>query len=32
MHEACERDEFRTPCSPANLKIVQITADDSRDS
>jgi len=32
MHEACERDEFRTPCSPPDLKIVQVTSDDARSS
>jgi hypothetical protein len=30
--EACERDEFRTPCSPEGLKVVQITSDPKRDS
>ena len=30
--EACERDEFRTPVSPAGLEVVQISTDDTRDS
>jgi len=29
---ACERDEFRTPCSPEQLQIVQICNDPARDS
>ena len=32
MHEAIERDEFRTPVSPEGLRVVQITSDERRDS
>ncbi len=32
IREACERDEFRTPCSPEELQIRQITTDETRDS
>ena len=30
--EAVERDEFRTPCSPRDIRVVQITSDTTRDS
>jgi len=30
--EAKERDEVRTPCSPEDLKVVQVTGDTDRDS
>lgn len=32
LHEAREQDAFRTPCSPPDLEIVQITSDEDRDS
>ena len=31
-NEACERDEFRTPCSPPGLEVIQLSSDAERDS